>query len=562
MQARDRTLDGWFARIASGQVRLPRFQRFEAWGPSEVTDLLQTVIEGLPAGASLILQVGDSSPFKDRRLQTAPEGTERLNELLLDGQQRLTALWRSLMETYEDRTYFLDLNNDSDNGAPKIVPQHRSWKNGVQRPLWADDPAQTLERGYVPVRLLRPVNDGEYDLADWLEVATNGDASEQLRLSRLINPYRQRIARFNLPYLELGAATPKHVVLDVFVKMNTRSVRLTPFDIVVAEVEAETGESLHDHVASLNGQVPGLTRYAEASDLVLDAISLMQDRAPNQAGYLGIRWDRALGEWERLVEGAKHTVSFLEQERVPDGNRLPSRAPLAPLIALFAKAPESPDALGNARTLLKRYLWRSFFTDRYEKAAASAALQDYRILTRMMADDTSATPPIFEADLPDADALLATGWPKKKDRLARGVLLLSLQGGALDIADGMELTPSSVGRREYHHLFPVAYLREEFGMGGDEDGDEANTALNCSLITWRTNRTIGAREPVQYLRDRTEAAALGEEEIRRRLSSHAVSFDSLARGDYDGFRLERAQVFEEAIQKLCSGEHWDAPGYR
>jgi len=68
VQARDRAMDSWFAKIGSGQVRLPRFQRFEAWGPREVTDLLQTVIEELPAGASLILQIGDSSPFSRIRL--------------------------------------------------------------------------------------------------------------------------------------------------------------------------------------------------------------------------------------------------------------------------------------------------------------------------------------------------------------------------------------------------------------------------------------------------------------------------------------------------------------
>lgn len=382
MQARDRALDGWFSRISSGQVRLPRFQRFEAWGPREVTDLLQTVIEELPAGAALTLQVGDESPFKYRPLATAPDGPDRLNELLLDGQQRLTALWRSLTETYEDRTYFLDINSKSENGAPQIVPQHRYKLNGAKRPLWCNDAAQTLERGYVPVRLLRPGSEGENELEQWLEAATEGDEGEQLRLSRTINPFRQRVARFNIPYLELGSGTDKSVVLDVFVKMNTRSVRLTPFDIVVAEVEAETGESLHDHVSSLNGQVPGLARYSEPSDVVLDATALMQDRPPNQAGYLGIDWDRMLGEWEILVDGAKRTVEFLEQERVPDEDRLPSRAPIAPLIALFAKAPQNPDALGNTRTLLKRYLWRSFFTDRYEKAAATAALQDYRGLSK------------------------------------------------------------------------------------------------------------------------------------------------------------------------------------
>jgi len=557
MQAGDRTLDYWFAQIASGQVKLPRFQRFEAWGPREVTDLLQTVIEDLPAGVALILQVGDTSPFNYRSLQTAPDGTERLTELLLDGQQRLTALWRSLNGTYEDRTYFLDLAEKSDNGAPQIVSERRSLQDGVKRPLWANDAARTFKKNYVPVRLLRPGNEGQNELAQWLAEATSGDPAEQLRIDRLITPYRNRVANFNLPYLNLDVGTDKAVVLDVFVKMNTRSVPLSPFDIMVAEADAATGEDLHDHVASLNGQVPGIARYVDVSDLVLDAIALMQGYPPSKARYFDIDWEKALEDWELLVEGAKRTVAFLEQERVPDEDRLPSRSPIAPLVALFARVPETPDALGNARTLLKKYLWRSFFTDRYEKSATTSIRQDYRELAKAIAGDSDAAPPIFESDLPDEDELLSTGWPKKKDRLARSVLLLSLQGGAFDIADGTELTHANVGSREYHHLFPVAYLQKVLKI----ERNEANTALNCSLITWRTNRTIGAHEPVQYLEERTEAAALGEGAIKRRFTSHAVSFEDLSRGDYDEFRLNRARIFEEAIAKLCAGEHWDPPDY-
>ena len=108
MDARNRSLDDWFARIRTGQVRLPRFQRFEAWGHREVADLLQTVVDELPAGAVLVLEIGDGSPFVHRPLAGAPEPTERITELLLDGQQRLTALWRSLTEDYPDRSFFID----------------------------------------------------------------------------------------------------------------------------------------------------------------------------------------------------------------------------------------------------------------------------------------------------------------------------------------------------------------------------------------------------------------------------------------------------------------------
>lgn len=556
MQARDRAVDEWFSRLASGQVQLPRFQRFEAWGNREVTDLLQTVLDELPAGATLILEVGDTSPFKHRPLQSAPAGPGRLTELLLDGQQRLTALWRSLNDTYEDRTFFVELEStDDERSGPGIASERRYWKNGQRYPLWAEDPVKTLNRGLVPLRLLQPGAKGAEELNAWLDTATGGDAAKQLQIFKATTQLRARVARFNLPYLFLTVGTQKAVVLDVFVKMNTRSVRLTAFDIIVAEIEGATGESLHDRVEALNGQVPDLSRYSELKDIVLNAAALLQNRPPNQAGYFSINWTRTIKEWDMLVLGAKRTVEFLVQERVPDEDRLPSRAPIAPLVALWARAPQSPDLRGNARTLLKRYLWRAFFTDRYEKAAATAALQDYRLLLPAVRNGAkTAAPPIFDLPVPGADEILFTSWPKQRDRLARAVLLLSFQGGALDLADEREITPDNVSQREYHHLFPVAYLKEK------GKGEDAFNALNCALVTWRTNRAIAAKEPVKYLLERVEAAALGSEALRNRLRSHAIPYEPMADGDYDAFLSSRAEMLEAGIRALCSGEPWRPPG--
>lgn len=553
MEARDRLVHQWFSRISSGQIQLPRFQRFEAWGHREVSDLLQTVLGRLPAGATLILEVGDVSPFKHRPLQTAPGSAERLNELLLDGQQRLTGLWRSLNDTYEDRTFFIDLDvSTEDNLDYAVVSQHRYFKNGQRFPLWAEDPKKTLERNLLPLRVLRPGAEGEKELKSWLKAATSGDLKKYIEISDVAGDFRERIAYFNLPYLFLEVGTEKSVVLDVFVKMNTRSVRLSAFDIIVAEVEEETGESLHDLVAALNGQVPALARYTELSDVVLDVAALLQDRVPNRSGYFGINWPQMIQEWDMLVEGARRTIEFLNQERVLDEERLPTRAPLAPLIALWVHAPEAPDLLGNARTLLKRYLWHSFFTDRYEKAAATAALQDYRSLLPAIQGGTKTAPaPIFDFPIPDADEIYLTSWPKKRDRLARAVLLLSFQGGALDLADGGEITPDNVNRREYHHLFPVDYLDS---VGIDET--RVSNALNCALITWRTNRTIGAKNPIEYLVERADASALGEEELRTRLRSHAVPYEVMSEGTYENFLIRRALVMEAAARTLCAGSYW------
>jgi len=65
-----------------------------------------------------VLDIGDKEPFISRTLVGAPTKGERITEHLLDGQQRLTALWRGLNNNYDDRTFFLFLKKDEETGMP------------------------------------------------------------------------------------------------------------------------------------------------------------------------------------------------------------------------------------------------------------------------------------------------------------------------------------------------------------------------------------------------------------------------------------------------------------
>lgn len=574
MEARNRPLPAWFTRIQTMQIQLPRFQRYEAWSPDKVADLLSTVLRGLPAGAALVLEVGDANPFVSRSMVTAPEEGERVTELLLDGQQRLTALWRSLNNTYEDRTYFVRVSSD---GAPSsaesavVIGQPRWVREGKRYPLWADEPAEVWKRGLVPLRLLRPVEVAA-EIDEWVD-RLDVEHPQQREIERLIASLRSSVREFNLPFLSLPPQTPKDVALDVFLKLNTSSVRLTTFDILVAQVEEQTGQPLHDHVSALQRTVPAAEAYKELSDLVLDVAALSQDRVPSQAGYWGMDLQRMIDEWPRLVDGVRGMVGFLEDENVFDGQRLPTDAVLAVIAALWPALPNAPDALGNAKALLRKYVWRAFLTDRYEQAAAGAALNDFRAL-RGVLDGTGveAGVPVFDErqyPAPDPDRLIDAGWPKNRGILERGILALSLAGGAHDIADDAIVRRDNIREREYHHLFPAALLKP-----ANIPDSRAYRALNCALITWRTNRTIGAQEPIQYLRTRAEQSSLGEAVLRRRLESHLIRYDDLAHGgysamdeadragavsrDYESFLQQRAQLMAKAIEVVWTGQRFKA----
>ena len=578
MEARNRFLPEWFNRVRTRQITLPRFQRYVAWGHDNVSGLLTTVLRGLPSGAALILEVGDKEKFKSRTMTDAPESGERVTEQLLDGQQRLTALWRSLHDKYNDRTYLICFEDDPSVGEsqkqPVVEGQARWVKNGYRFPIWVDSARECWSRGKIPLRLLAPgANDTDVD--GWVTAALPEDQKDSLqsfnRVKNTINDLRTKVREFNLPYLALPATTPKEVALDVFIKMNTSSVRLTTYDVIVALVEGETGKSLHEHVDELADACPRASEYADLPSLVLDLAALRQDRVPSQAGYQGINYPKMVEEWPKIIQSIKGLVEFLEEESIFDAQRLPSYNPLPVIAALWEMLPTQPDQLGNARALLRKYLWRAFLTARYEQASSSNSLQDFRALKKVLqGQGTEKDVPILNQEsypLPTADLILQAGWPKSKTILGRGVLALQLKCGAIDFADAKPATVASITSkahpREYHHLFPDSLLSD----AGVPD-EQIFRAVNCALVTWRTNRTISNKTPLTYLKDRTDNSALGEDEIKLRLRSHLIPFDEFAvgysdlnsevqksklRSDFEAFTKKRAAIVERAAVMVCNG---------
>lgn len=574
MHAHDRFLPEWFNRIRSRQITLPRFQRFTAWGHGEVSGLLTTVLRGLPSGATLILEVGDEEKFKSRTMVDAPESGEKVTEQLLDGQQRLTALWRSLHDKYLDRTYLIGFEEDPSNASkklPYVYGQARWSKNGNRYPMWVNDAKECWSRGFIPISLLRP-EDILPEIRQWIATAEAEDQEKKDVLLDEIIALRDKVKAFNLPYLALQAKTPKEVALDVFIKMNTSSVHLSTYDIVVALVEEETGKSLHEHVDALAVAVSRAIEYADLPGLVLDVVALRQDRIPSQAGYRGIDYARMLDEWDMVVKGIKGMVGFLEDESIFDAQRLPSYTAIPIIAALWEHLPTQPDRLGNARHLLRKFLWRAFLTSRYEQSSTSNAIQDFRGLRRVLCDGAGEdTIPILNQDsypLPTKEMVLQTDWPKRKTIFGRGLLALQIKCGAEDPADGAKASVASITSkehpREYHHLFPASTLED-----AEIPNEQIYRALNCSLVTWRTNRTISNKDPIAYLKERADYSALGEEELRRRLKTHLIPYARLAVGydgmsdderrarvknDYEAFLSARAEILAKAAQCACEGK--------
>lgn len=588
-KAQDRTLGVWFQNIQQGMIKLPRFQRFEAWDRGRIASFLNTIINNLPVGVTLALEVAGPEKFESRYIATSDPATPgTVTQHLLDGQQRLTAFWRSMHNNYEWETFFVYLpqfdraESKSDADAEiRCIPRWVN-KHQLRMPRWAEEPAQCFKRGLLPMSLLRP-GDISTEIDLWLNYATkplepwdtDPDALAKYKaytatrdkIKAEITTLRERVTHFNLPYLSLPADTSKDVALQVFINMNTNSKPLSLYDIIVAEVENVAEKSLHALEASLTDKCPTAGRYGNVSDLILSTSALLQEKLPNTRGMIEMDKKQLLQNWPKLERGLERMASFLDGQRVFDEARLPTNAVLAVIAAAYELIPDHGDFLAKAEKLLRRYLWSAFFTDRYENTAASRAFADFKAIKALLknpgfTDAELVTVPALnrsEFPLADVDSLMAAGWPKAAGIEARAILAVTTYLGAIDFADHKKATYDSIQKREYHHVFPDALLSEA--------GIHSYLALNCALITWKTNRMIGRKDPLEYLQERVEW--VDADVVRERLKSHLISFDLLSKAHYAGmeeaafkqklkddfnlFLRDRANLVVAAMGDLATG---------
>lgn len=595
-KAQDRELAVWYSKIKEGDIKLPRFQHFEAWERNRICSFLNTIIHNLPVGVTLVLEVGDEEKFRSRCLPTAPEKGKHVYEHLLDGQQRLTAFWRAMNNNYERETFFVyipEFDNTDDNIEEDevfIYCQPRWKRNNTRYPIWADDEAICFRKGLIPTHLLRPEDIGR-EIDSWISKATKhlepsrecADLMQAYKaysetkenLKGVITQFREIVTHFNLPYLALPPKTHKGTALTVFINMNTNSKPLSLYDIIVAEVESIKGKSLHELQASLEEKIPTLNPLDDVSRLLLATAALMQNKLPSERGMLEMDKAILVDQWGDLERCLQLMADFMKGERIFDRQRLPSNVVLPVIAALYKYIPDAGDARGSAETLLKKYLWTVFFSHRYENSAATRAFADYRnlkgILTKAKHEEGimfhERHVPAFNLDefpLADEQELLTATWPKNQTIMGRAILAVTTYLGAFDFADGGEVRYESLQNREYHHIFPDALLKEA--------NVNSFLALNCALISAPTNRSVGRKEPLEYLKERYQWVR--DDIIHQRLNSHLIPIKQLASGGYDGlgdeervvkikedfddFLKERARLIYKAMKGLVTGQHISA----
>ncbi len=91
------SLNGVLCHARDGKLQLPDFQRGWVWEEDVIASLFASVARSFPVGTLLTLKTGGTIRFEPRTVEGAPPACSEPDELLLDGQQRITSLFQAFM---------------------------------------------------------------------------------------------------------------------------------------------------------------------------------------------------------------------------------------------------------------------------------------------------------------------------------------------------------------------------------------------------------------------------------------------------------------------------------
>ena len=220
----DRSILDWLEMADSGRIALPSFQRSYVWDNQRIANYLMALFENKPTGIFLILETSGRSPqFVSRTLKGNAVDVDpaKIEELVLDGQQRLTSLWTVLRGTASRRFY---IEVEDLNKRKMEVKQITSYLDKAGQGRTLRDPTIAFNKNLVPLDILYEEEGGESaeeDGADepgkiwnWCEKACQDGSGATRRIEKALNRLRNRLLyERKLQYCALPAETDPNVAI-------------------------------------------------------------------------------------------------------------------------------------------------------------------------------------------------------------------------------------------------------------------------------------------------------------------------------------------------------------
>ena len=572
MKTNDRKITDLMATVHSGKTQLPDFQRGWVWDDNRIKALIASITNGYPVGAAMFLEYGNENiRFKYRVIEGSPSRGVVPDELILDGQQRLTSIYTSLFsdDAVNTRTekgqaikryYYIDMAKAVDSNIDRVdsilsVPENRKVTSDFGRKIDLDVSSADLEyeQRLFPLNIiLDPNKYAKWQMGFMQHYHYDPNASMLYTefLTKVIVPMGQ----YTIPVITLDKDTLKEAVCQVFENVNTGGVSLTVFELVTAVFAMDDFELRKDWEIRQQNYFSGdILSVVSATDFLTACtlLSSFKKRACNNNVVSCKKKDvlsLTLTEYQQYADplsaGFIEAEKILQEERIFSSKDLPYTTQLIPFAVLCTLlADNNRIKITSVKDKLKQWYWCGVFGEMYGGANETRYVYD---VVGVMAwlDDPSIIPRTIQESYFNPGRLLSL--QSRLSAAYKGVMALILKNHARDFISGREMD-FSVYKAEsidIHHIFPKDYCEKQ-GYAKTK----WNSVVNKTPISYSTNREIGGVAPSVYLSRIEKKGQVTPAVLDTYLETHYIDVSSCRADAFDAYFLKRAIVLLDSIEQ-------------
>lgn len=518
-------IDKIINRIDEGEIKIPAFQRGYVWKQNQVIELLESITNQYPIGSALLWEAGEKEKLKATRNIAGyiipDKGENWPVNYVLDGQQRLSSIYAVFSTKIEQ-----DQSNEKYNPDLDIFEIYYDFSENKYIP---SSEADIQSSSIVKLRnIVDPLK--LFDELNHLDKRYHNEA--KTLSSKFLN--------YEVPIVQIKNRTKEEVGL-IFERINNTGTKLNTLDLMTAWTWNEEFHLL-DSIDSLLDELDEKGFGKIDPKLVLQIVSAIIIGSTKTENILRLTGDRVRENWQKITEALKLTVDFLAtQVNCNHIEFLPSHQQIIPLSRFFSRI-KSPTA--DQIAALKKYFWRTSFSDRYSTGQTTEKMDsDIEAIDKSCDYDFSA---IEKQTITVTTKELISNQFSKANPLTRSFLLLSSQLSPMDLisAERIDLgrALSSYNRKEYHHVFPNAFLSKQ-----GTDKAQRFSIVNFCFLPAKSNKKISSKSPSDYF-----FSLIPNDKLQEILYTNLLPADmSLYKNNnYTNFLEKRAQLILEKIVEI------------
>ncbi|AWM40246.1 hypothetical protein GobsT_12990 [Gemmata obscuriglobus] len=513
-------------RLEDGDIKIPVFQRQYVWNQRQVIELLESVYRGYPIGSLLFWLTKERlSAARDIGGFKLPDTKDQYPQnYVLDGQQRITTIYGVLMwQGDPDDDSVFDICFDLCHATPDkaFIPTPES-------PL----PTHLRMNILFDTKKFRNFQ---------LSLLQRHDADDLMgKADVLLETFRE----YSIPIVTVTEPTVEQVAL-IFERINSTGTKLTVFDLMIAA----TWSANFNLRSEFDGCIQDLAikDYGDVSPVaMLQVLSAHISGSAKRDTILKLRskTDRELqANMTEVREAMKRAVDFLTNElHVRSVGFLPYERQLVVMSHVFCKRPRLSVA---ARDVLRKWFWRTSFAERYRRGGEGLFDDDLKTVIDSFEDIALLT---GFGNAPSAAAIQKTEF-RKGAAIANGYVALLASAHPRNLTNGTAIDTaralSAYNRKEFHHIFPQAFLKN-LGISSEL----TNSLANICMLSAEHNKVISDRRPSDYVAQME--ADLGAEFLNvmesNLIPEAAIPF--LKSDDFAGFLKARSEHITRSIERL------------